>query len=82
MKVMARLGRRLLLFSLDIYKVVFSPFFWGACRFTPSCSTYMREAVEIHGSLKGVYLGLRRLLRCNPLFPGGYDPVPEKNRRG
>ena len=79
---MAHLGRRLLLFTLDIYKAVFSTLFWGSCRFTPSCSTYMREAIETHGPLNGVYLGLRRLLRCNRLFPGGYDPVPEKNRRG
>lgn len=81
MGVISYLGRRLLLLTLDIYKVVLSPLFWGSCRFTPSCSTYMREAIDIHGPLKGIYLGLRRLLRCNPLFPGGYDPVPEKGRR-
>lgn len=82
MRFMANLSKRILLLTLDIYKVVLSPLFWGSCRFTPSCSNYMREAINIHGNLKGVYLGLRRLLRCNPLFRGGYDPVPMKNRRG
>jgi len=82
MRFMANLSKRILLLTLDIYKVVLSPLFWGSCRFTPSCSHYMREAINIHGTLKGVYLGLRRLLRCNPLFRGGYDPVPMKNRSG
>ena len=82
MRIIANICKRLLLLSLDIYKVVLSPLFWGSCRFSPSCSTYMREAINIHGPLRGVYLGLRRLLRCNSLFRGGYDPVPEKNRRG
>ena len=82
MRFMANLSKRILLLTLDIYKVVLSPLFWGSCRFTPSCSNYMREAINIHGTLKGVYLGLRRLLRCNPLFRGGYDPVPQKNRSG
>jgi putative membrane protein insertion efficiency factor len=47
------------------------------CRFTPSCSEYCREAVEIHGARRGVWLGMRRLLRCRPFGPSGFDPVPE-----
>lgn len=47
------------------------------CRFTPSCSTYAREAFELHGSRRGGWLTLRRLLRCRPFGPSGYDPVPE-----
>ncbi|TKJ35103.1 membrane protein insertion efficiency factor YidD [bacterium (candidate division B38) B3_B38] len=82
MRIMDNLGKRLLLLTIDAYKVVLSPLFWGSCRFNPSCSTYMREAICIHGPLKGVSIGLRRLLRCNSFFPGGYDPVPQKNRRG
>lgn len=48
----------------------------GCCRFTPSCSQYMLEAVEKHGPFKGFYLGVRRLLRCHPWGDYGYDPVP------
>jgi hypothetical protein len=48
------------------------------CRFTPSCSTYALEAVETYGAGRGSYLTIRRLLRCRPFGPSGYDPVPEK----
>ena len=52
------------------------------CRYYPTCSQYALEAIEIHGTLKGGLLALRRLLRCNVLFPGGYDPVPpSKNEK-
>jgi putative membrane protein insertion efficiency factor len=47
------------------------------CRFTPSCSEYCREAVEVHGARRGVWLGMRRLSRCRPFGPSGFDPVPE-----
>lgn len=48
------------------------------CRFTPSCSTYALEALELHGALRGSFLTLRRLVRCRPFGPSGYDPVPDK----
>lgn len=51
------------------------------CRFFPSCSEYMRESLERFGVLRGMYLGLRRLLRCHSLSPGGYDPAPRSPRR-
>ena len=47
-----------------------------ACRFSPTCSHYAAEAVRTHGALAGAWLGLRRLLKCTPLHPGGFDPVP------
>lgn len=53
-----------------------SPLFPSSCRYSPTCSTYMLEAVEEHGSLKGVLMGVFRILRCHPMAKGGYDPVP------
>jgi uncharacterized protein len=61
---------------LRAYKILFSPLFTGSCRFTPSCSEYMAEAIELHGLGMGLWLGLRRLARCRPLGAWGFDPVP------
>ncbi len=58
-----------------IYKRCISPFLPCECRFTPTCSEYMCEAVNKKGLLKGLRMALVRILKCNPLFPGGYDPV-------
>jgi hypothetical protein len=58
------------------YKRVISPFLPSACRFHPTCSEYMREAIELHGPARGVWFGLRRLGRCHPFHAGGFDPVP------
>jgi len=60
------------------YQVVLSPLFGDCCRFHPSCSEYMIEAIEVHGALKGALLGLWRILRCHPFGKSGYDPVPAK----
>jgi putative membrane protein insertion efficiency factor len=60
---------------LDAYKRWLSPLLPSACRFEPTCSVYMRNAVERYGVLKGVALGLVRLAKCHPLHQGGYDPV-------
>lgn len=57
------------------YRLFISPFLPPACRFEPSCSRYMIEAVAKYGVLRGVFMGVRRLLRCHPFSPGGYDPV-------
>jgi putative membrane protein insertion efficiency factor len=61
--------------GLRLYKRFVSPLLPSACRFSPTCSEYMMEAVDKYGVLQGVWLGLRRLLRCHPLHAGGFDPV-------
>jgi len=64
-----------LIFILRTYKRWISPMLPSACRFHPTCSEYMIEAIERHGALRGVGLGLRRLSRCHPFHQGGFDPV-------
>lgn len=66
----------LLLFPLRFYQKFISPLKAPCCRFYPTCSAYAVEAVTVHGALRGGLLALRRLLKCHPLHPGGYDPVP------
>jgi putative membrane protein insertion efficiency factor len=58
------------------YKRLISPLLPSACRFYPTCSEYMRQAIEIHGPAQGVWLGIKRLGRCHPFHEGGCDPVP------
>ncbi|QYO68231.1 membrane protein insertion efficiency factor YidD [Leptolyngbya sp. 7M] len=65
----------LVLDILSVYKMVVSPFLPPACRFEPTCSEYMREAVERFGALKGTWKGVKRILRCQPFCKGGHDPV-------
>ncbi|MHB1355457.1 MAG: membrane protein insertion efficiency factor YidD [Anaerolineae bacterium] len=68
--------KRVLQFLIRVYQRVISPLMPPACRFTPTCSEYMYQAVSKYGALRGFWLGLKRLVRCNPFCPGGYDPVP------
>ena len=63
--------------ALRAYQVLISSWMPPRCRFYPTCSQYMMQAVERFGPIKGTWLGLRRLLRCHPFNDGGYDPVPE-----
>lgn len=65
----------LVLDLLGIYKVMVSSFLPPACRFEPTCSDYARQAVEKYGAVKGTWLGLKRILRCQPFCKGGHDPV-------
>ena len=58
------------------YQLAIRPMLDANCRFFPSCSDYAREAIERHGAAKGAYLAARRIGRCHPFHPGGYDPVP------
>ena len=68
--------RAVALALLRFYKRIISPLLPPMCRFEPTCSVYMMQAVEKHGALRGIWLGLRRLVRCHPFNPGGWDPVP------
>lgn len=72
----AALPRRAIAGLIRAYQLVISPVLPPACRFTPSCSRYALEAVTRHGALRGSWLALRRLARCHPFHPGGFDPVP------
>jgi len=62
---------------LRFYKQAISPYLPGACRYQPTCSEYMMEAIEMYGVIKGIYLGICRILRCHPWGGSGYDPVPK-----
>ncbi|TMI77304.1 MAG: membrane protein insertion efficiency factor YidD [Bacillati bacterium ANGP1] len=67
---------RLLLVLIRAYQRFISPYTPPSCRFSPSCSSYAAEAIARHGPWRGARLAVRRLLRCHPWNPGGYDPVP------
>ena len=69
--------KSVLLAGVRGYQYLVSPMLGNHCRFYPSCSDYAREALERHGSLRGSWLAVRRLCRCQPFHPGGYDPVPD-----
>ncbi|AUN96512.1 membrane protein insertion efficiency factor YidD [Pseudazoarcus pumilus] len=74
---------RVLLGLLTAYKYAISPLLGRSCRFYPSCSEYAREAIELYGPWRGTWLAIRRVGRCHPFHPGGYDPVsrPTQNRQ-
>jgi putative membrane protein insertion efficiency factor len=76
MSLAGTISVRVVLAVLRAYKLLFSPLFTGSCRYWPSCSDYMAEAVSVHGPVKGLALGTWRLLRCHPLGGHGVDAVP------
>lgn len=63
---------------IRLYRVLISPLFPPSCRFQPTCSQYAIEAVQAFGIWQGAWLAVKRIIRCHPLHPGGYDPVPTK----
>lgn len=73
---LTRLVTRIMLALIRFYQTCISPLTPPACRYTPTCSQYAIEAIRKHGPLKGGWLALRRILRCNPFGGSGYDPVP------
>jgi putative membrane protein insertion efficiency factor len=66
----------ILLRLIKMYQYFISPMLAPSCRFTPSCSEYACEVIIKHGSIRGTWLSIKRVLRCNPWNPGGYDPAP------
>ena len=70
--------KKIFIAPIKFYKKFISPLLGNHCRYLPTCSEYMMQAIEIHGVVKGLILGIRRILRCNLWAKGGYDPVPPK----
>jgi hypothetical protein len=68
--------KSLALALIRFYKKVISPALPSACRFEPTCSVYTYQAIEKYGVIKGSWMGMKRIARCHPFHPGGYDPVP------
>jgi putative membrane protein insertion efficiency factor len=73
---------KLLLLLIEAYRLLIAPALGPCCRFLPSCSEYAIEAIQAHGPLRGSWLAMRRVLRCHPFRPGGYDPVPRGEDSG
>lgn len=65
---------------IKFYKLAVSPYLPSTCIYQPTCSEYMAEAIELHGVFKGTWMGMKRLVRCNPFTTGGLDPVPVVNK--
>ncbi|XID94107.1 membrane protein insertion efficiency factor YidD [Paenibacillaceae bacterium WGS1546] len=73
-----RIARLTLQAPIRFYRKFISPLKPPTCRFLPTCSAYALEAIEVHGAAKGAYLAARRICKCHPFHPGGFDPVPPK----
>ena len=74
------LAARALIVPVLGYRRFISPLLPPACRFAPSCSEYALQALQTHGAVRGLWLAIRRLARCHPFNPGGYDPVPPRSK--
>lgn len=71
--------KKILLAAIRFYQKYISPGLPRTCRFYPTCSEYSKRAIQEHGAIKGMYLGIKRVLRCHPLNSGGFDPVPGRD---
>ena len=76
MKYISWFFGKIIILIVRFYQIFISPLFPPTCRYTPTCSAYFIEAVKKYGPLKGSWLGIKRISRCHPGHPGGYDPVP------
>lgn len=68
--------KKILIFTINIYRKYISPMKPPSCRFYPTCSQYAIQAIEKYGAIKGSFMAFKRILRCHPFHPGGYDPLP------
>ena len=73
--------KKLVLLLVKGYSYLISPFLGNNCRYYPTCSAYTQEAIERHGVLRGLWLGIKRISRCHPFHEGGVDPVPEPKHK-
>ena len=71
--------KSLLIALIRAYRLLISPLFPPSCRFQPTCSQYALDAVERFGAIQGSWMAIKRILRCHPFHPGGYDPVPHRH---
>lgn len=76
MTIFKQISRLPFLWLIKFYQKIISPLLPHTCRYQPTCSQYMLEAIQIHGVIKGIWLGAKRILRCHPWGGSGYDPVP------
>jgi len=72
--------KKIILYIIKFYQKYISIFLGKNCRFYPTCSAYAFEAIENHGTIKGIVLSFKRIIKCHPFNSGGYDPVPPKNK--
>lgn len=72
---------QVLVVIVKVYQYLLSPFLGNHCRYHPSCSSYAIEALQTHGSMRGLWMALKRVSRCHPWHEGGYDPVPEPKQK-
>ncbi|HLS51416.1 MAG TPA: membrane protein insertion efficiency factor YidD [Burkholderiaceae bacterium] len=73
--------RQLLIAPIRFYRFFLSPWLGHQCRFTPTCSAYAIEAINVHGAIKGLWLAIKRIGRCHPWHAGGFDPVPKHSSK-
>jgi putative membrane protein insertion efficiency factor len=73
--------KKLLIFIVRLYQIFISPLIGRNCRFMPTCSHYAIQAIERHGAIKGTKLAVIRILKCHPFYAGGYDPVPDLEKK-
>lgn len=81
-KIWATMMKQLFIWLIKGYRIFISPLFPPTCRFQPTCSMYAMEAIERFGVFRGSWMATKRILRCHPFHPGGYDPVPELENQG
>ena len=72
--------KKVIIFLVKAYQITISPLIGSNCRFQPTCSQYMIEAINNHGVMKGLSLGIKRISKCHPFGSSGYDPVPEEKK--